>query len=589
MTEPMVEAPESPELWEIPRTCIEPNPCQPRQVFDEAELAELANSIRQHGIIQPLIVMSNGQPNHFYLIAGERRWRAAGLIDLPVLPCIVRPAADARAQTELALIENVQRADLSVAEEGRAYKRLMDDFGLSDEEIARRVGKATSTIRNILRLQILPESVLGRVGSGAGQIPQGTARQLVALAKIAPKAVEATANDMLAAQDQVDAERTLSRAMADKAIRLEYGWADVWPETPLMTTDTAGEIAIAACAGCPSFVKVGHTPYCTDKRCYAAKTHLFATAELARVSKKLKVPIAQPDEKVEVLAIDFQASARAKAWLSGKTRPDHLRLVSAVGVTKQRFYYMKEVVGSDAVLLASTDPAALTRRETPPSMAPADETPAQKTKRLEREEAERAERRIERALARQAKWDVSWLALHTAAVVAPQITASGATLSYLSDFVSERVRPNGHWPEVEEALAALSKKLDQAKAQAEREALQREMLLLNLIFEKGSAYDPKHTYDWDRLVEKLIDLGDADNLGLKLPKGWAQAPIHHTDSNCWACGVFTSNDHITKIDEEAGWQVSADGVVTCSDGCRKKAPKGKAAAPATKPAKNQKK
>jgi hypothetical protein len=233
------------------------------------------------------------------------------------------------------------------------------------------------------------------------------------------------------------------------------------------------------------------------------------------------------------------------------------------------------------VLLASTDPGALTRQVERIAAQP-DETPAQKAKRIEHEEAALAERRAERALARKQKADVSWLGVHTAEILAPQLTISGATLRYLCGFVSNRVRPNGHWIELEEALRVREQAIDNAKSPKDLEPLWREVLILSLINEAISAYDPRQIYDWDRAVDKITALCDQTELGLKLRNGWAQPPVHRTPGNCWACGQFTANERLTKIDEEAGWRVAPDGTVTCSTACGAKL---KRTAPKSKPVK----
>jgi ParB family transcriptional regulator, chromosome partitioning protein len=222
MTQPSDVAAATTELWEIPPKLIEPNPRQPRTVFDEAALAELAASIKEHGLIQPLVVTPNGQPDRYVLIAGERRWRAAQLAGLDVVPCIVKIQIDARAQTELALVENVQRANLSAADEARAYEQLATEFGLSDEAIGARVGKSRSTIANLRRLLALPPSVLAAIGDGDGQIPQGLARQLVPLAKIAPTAVEHAAERIIEHPDEI--ERIVNQTINDNAITIKYDW-----------------------------------------------------------------------------------------------------------------------------------------------------------------------------------------------------------------------------------------------------------------------------------------------------------------------------------------------------------------------------
>ncbi|MBI3414042.1 MAG: ParB/RepB/Spo0J family partition protein, partial [Verrucomicrobia bacterium] len=133
-----------------PVTDIARNPRQPRTVFDEAELEELAASIRAHGVIQPLIVAESG-PGRYTLIAGERRLEAAKRAGLEEVPILVREASEQQL-LELALIENVQRADLSPLEAAEAYRHLAEDFGLSHSEIAQRVGKQRVTVTNTLRL-----------------------------------------------------------------------------------------------------------------------------------------------------------------------------------------------------------------------------------------------------------------------------------------------------------------------------------------------------------------------------------------------------------------------------------------------------
>lgn len=135
---------------------IDLNPSQPRQVFDHAELEELIASIKEHGIIQPLVVTKQG--TRYELIAGERRLRSSKVLNHKTVPCIVRDA-DEQEKLELALIENVQRQNLNPIEEAIAYQKLMDEFSLTQEEVAERVGKSRSGVANTVRLVSLPEAV----------------------------------------------------------------------------------------------------------------------------------------------------------------------------------------------------------------------------------------------------------------------------------------------------------------------------------------------------------------------------------------------------------------------------------------------
>ncbi|MEJ5226119.1 MAG: ParB/RepB/Spo0J family partition protein [Anaerolineales bacterium] len=170
---------------QVPVARIRPNPRQPRAVFKPEDLAELADSIREHGIIQPLIVTRGEDDDYYTLIAGERRLQAAKQVGLGQVPAIVRTATDQQ-RLELALIENIQRADLNALEEAHAYQSLLDEFGLAHDEIARRVGKSRVTVTNTLRLLKLPNSVQKALLDG--QITEGHARALLGLE--VPHAIE---------------------------------------------------------------------------------------------------------------------------------------------------------------------------------------------------------------------------------------------------------------------------------------------------------------------------------------------------------------------------------------------------------------
>jgi len=156
---------------------IAPNPEQPRTHFEPEKLRELAESIREHGVIQPLIV-SRDESGGYRLIAGERRLQASRLAGLQTVPVIVREATDSEL-LELALIENIQRADLNPIEEAHAYRRLIDEYGLTQEDAARRVGKNRATVANALRLLGLEHEI--RRSLIEGEISEGHARALLGL------------------------------------------------------------------------------------------------------------------------------------------------------------------------------------------------------------------------------------------------------------------------------------------------------------------------------------------------------------------------------------------------------------------------
>ncbi len=167
----------SPGLAEISISQIQPNPYQPRKTFNEASIEELARSVREHGIVQPLVVTRAG--DKYKLIAGERRFRAAQKAGLTTVPVLIKEMMQAGDELQIALIENIQREDLNPIEEALAYHQLHDDFQLTQEEISKRVGKERSTVANFLRLLKLPDPVKKLLASG--QLSMGHARALLAI------------------------------------------------------------------------------------------------------------------------------------------------------------------------------------------------------------------------------------------------------------------------------------------------------------------------------------------------------------------------------------------------------------------------
>lgn len=175
----------------VPVERVEPNPDQPRRDFTDAAMQDLARSVAEKGIIQPLIVRVNPRdPEGFEIVAGERRWRAAQMAQLHEVPVLVRELSDIEV-LELAIIENIQRADLNPVEEAMGYRQLMDRFGHTQEKLAEALGKSRSHIANLLRLLQLPEEVLQHLRKGAlsagharalitTEDPAGLARQVIA-------------------------------------------------------------------------------------------------------------------------------------------------------------------------------------------------------------------------------------------------------------------------------------------------------------------------------------------------------------------------------------------------------------------------
>ena len=184
----------SEESNEVAIELIDPSPLQPRSVFDDGKLAELAKSIRSNGVVQPVLLRRKG--SRFELIAGERRWRAAEVAGLVKIPAVIRNVSDDKV-LEIALIENIQREDLNPIEEARAYAKLIETLGLTQEMVAERVGRDRSYVTNYLRLLKLPEDLQELLQSG--RISAGHARTLLGV-------------------DQPDVQRRIARRVIEQGL-----------------------------------------------------------------------------------------------------------------------------------------------------------------------------------------------------------------------------------------------------------------------------------------------------------------------------------------------------------------------------------
>lgn len=168
------------EIKEVPVMKIKPNPYQPRKDFNQEKLKELADSIKEHGVVQPIIVSpdTDDDSDSYLLVAGERRWRAAREAEIDSIPAVIKNV-EKHTMVQVALIENLQREDLNPIEEALAYQRLINDFSLTQEELSKSIGKSRSTVANTIRLLSLPEEVQTALASGL--ISEGQARPLLSI------------------------------------------------------------------------------------------------------------------------------------------------------------------------------------------------------------------------------------------------------------------------------------------------------------------------------------------------------------------------------------------------------------------------
>ncbi len=199
------------EIQNLKISQIEPNRSQPRRSFDEEALDELAQSIREHGVLQPILVRPQIYGG-YQIVAGERRYRASRMAGLTEIPAIVRELSDSETM-QIALIENLQRRDLSPLEEAKGYKTLMDDYGFSQEEVARTVGKSRPAVANTLRLLSLPEDVKPMLESGS--LSAGHARAILAIEdeKAAAEAANKVVREGLSVRET---ERMVKKLGTDK-------------------------------------------------------------------------------------------------------------------------------------------------------------------------------------------------------------------------------------------------------------------------------------------------------------------------------------------------------------------------------------
>lgn len=227
-------------LQDIPVEHIRPNPLQPRQTFVEEELEELANSIREHGILQPVVVSRQPEAGAYQLIVGERRWRAAQHAGLATIPALVR-STGSREALEIALVENLQRTNLSPLETAEAYAALISEFGITQEQVAARVGKSRSAVANTLRLLNLADAV--KEALAADMISEGHARALLRLT--ADLQVYALAEIEKRGLNVRQAERLVQRLLASpRATKTKPpdGRSGVWEDSLRRALETKVEI-----------------------------------------------------------------------------------------------------------------------------------------------------------------------------------------------------------------------------------------------------------------------------------------------------------------------------------------------------------
>ena len=231
---------DGPVLTQLPVSKIKPNPWQPRKIFKEEYLHELAASIKEHGILQPMVVVPLSDGN-YQLIVGERRLRASQLVGLTVVPVIIRDAMAEQQKLELALIENIQRHNLDPIEEAQAYQQLIEQYKLTQEEVARKVGKSRPTVTNMLRLLTLPLKIQRAVADGV--ISEGHARPIVSLPGLEKQLAmmdEVVKENMTVRMVEARVREVLDRPKQIRTPRVDSASSD--PEVAAMETELRGKL-----------------------------------------------------------------------------------------------------------------------------------------------------------------------------------------------------------------------------------------------------------------------------------------------------------------------------------------------------------
>jgi ParB/RepB/Spo0J family partition protein len=578
-------------LWVPELVALGEIDCNPWQVRadDPAHVMDVAHSISEHVLLQPGLGRRCAD-GRVQLALGHTRLAAYRYLDeqfgvkgngqagdwYTAFPVIVRELSDEQ-MAAYAIEENFKRKDLSGIEKARALQRYCADFGKTQAEAGERFSLGQSAVSHLLRLLELPAPVQELVNAGA--LPERFARQLVSLARVAPEDVVQAAQVIAEAEpeEREDAADQQLDALLDahgRELKMRGGcyWDADWRPSD----------AAVACKVCPSRVTMRGQESCTDLACFEARQEAWQSCELERIADKFNIPMAQVGEG-KPLKLDYNNLDLVRGMLKRKVKPDCLR-VMAIQVGGYWSYHA-DVLGSKMVLLGSTDTLILDREQRAKEAKAAgqdalavDDPKAQ----AEAEDAERDERREQRAAVRRAQYDIPWLIFNVAESCAGQVAATGKTLDWLVEMAREQYLTPTGWSQFDDLFDPLDNKfgvLDLGKASEAEKRI--EALVVCLSSEVDTRYDPSERYDWPRALEEVEK--KAGELGLRLPKGWDTPPVNQTPTNCRVCGRFTSMDHVTQRDMDEGWVVDGERV-TCSDECRAQVAKPAMAKKAKSPA-----
>lgn len=568
----------STHIINVPLDKLHLNPWQ-MWPLDPDHISELAADIKINGLIQP----PKARPapkhgaDHYELAVGHHRRAAYAQLGLETMPIIYSVITDLE-MADFAISENFKRRTPSAIDKARALQRLTSEpFKLTHEQAGQRFGLSGTAVTNLLKLLRLPSEIQADVASG--ELPERLARQVVRIAGIDEKAVTKFVKDVVALPAP-EREAALKDHMADilhKKGRNLYNapFETTWPaapialETPLPTDDGESLTTIQACTRCRFFLNADHNSYCMFEACFQEKSRRVVDAKLAEAFTKTGIPVKASDEKCGQIEIELnwnnQEALRKVIADARKNNIFGLRFAWS----DKGDYNWHRLLGDDQLRVVALDLDALNQHlravaqaksngAAAPKTTPANETDAQKQKRLDAEEAEREARRQERSAALRQEHDIAWLIKSVTPTLAAQLTISGHTLHYVTTcLVSVRA-----WSvnDITDMSVWFGRLKDNAQDATGKDAddLRRQYLVASQIIQRFSVND-----DFDETRELILQLATATDydddsdagFGTKLPRGWDTPPIHRTDYNCWNCGTFATSTTLTKRELELGWKI----------------------------------
>ena len=569
-----------------------PNPYQLESTrrFQGPDFDDLVDSIREDGIHQkPSGRPHPTLPGAVQLKEGHRRLAAARVGRPDDLFYIVVDAFDDLEMFIGCVQENIHRSDLNDIERAQmveAYKTLKPEATNADMARVFKL-KDPASITNIRKLLHLPAGIQKHVAENA--IPDAIARQLVAVAKINSKTAQKIADDVAAAPKSEKAsvfENESQHLFWGKTESLDdadwpLDWLELEPKE--VTRDLGdGDHFLGACAGCVFRI----SDRCARKTCFDEKLKLWSFLETQRVSAEKKIPVAVPEEKAQILFQGNYGDDESAAQLlnSRKEIRATLRLAPFEG---HRHNTLSRLLGTHCVTLASVDVSAC--REYVAERAngskvksikvekPAEETEAQKAKRIEAEKTEQAANRAARSKMWKSKYDALWLVENASVLVGAQLEIGGTFLQFAEALFRKEYKTYGAIPL---ALAdPLVSKIFAEKDERRAAVLRRQHIALCVLgcnVSDGNGhpdYEQAHEHILDEIAFHPTEKNKwgfqqpAHGFGVTLPAGWDVPPIHKTEFNCWHCGKFAGNtsEKLTQRDiNEDGWINDGENGVFCS-------------------------